>query len=254
MRAGAAGGYDPDLRVVGRGSPLVFVPGIDGTGRMFYRQAPRLAPSYRVATYRLRDDAPTMDALVGDLGGVLDAAAPDGGPAVVVGESFGGALALSFALARPERVRALVALNTFACFGARHRLRLARAVLPLVPWRAVQVARRLGARRLHSPHTSAAEVRRALELTRDATRRGYLGRLGMLARYDVRARLPELRPPALFLAADQDRLVPAVAHARELAALAPGARLYTLAGHGHVAFVAPDVDLGAILRAWLPAP
>jgi len=56
--------YDWRLAVEGSGEPLVLVPGMDGTGQLFYRQVPLLARSYRVATYALRNEASTMATLV----------------------------------------------------------------------------------------------------------------------------------------------------------------------------------------------
>jgi hypothetical protein len=43
--------YDRRLAMEGSGEPLVLVPGMDGTGQLFYRQVPLLARSFRVATY-----------------------------------------------------------------------------------------------------------------------------------------------------------------------------------------------------------
>src|SRR3990172_4005191 len=80
--------YDPNLSLAGDGPPLVLVPGMDGTGRLFSRQVPLLARRYRVATYGLRDDADSMAILVDDLAAVIRAVAPRGTPAVVGGESF----------------------------------------------------------------------------------------------------------------------------------------------------------------------
>jgi len=117
--------YDPHLSIQGVGEAVVLVPGLDGTGRLFYSQLPRLARSYRVATYALRDAARTMDVLVEDLAHVIDTVAPTERRAIVVGESFGGALAMSLALARPERVSALVILNSFPYFAPQVRLHLA---------------------------------------------------------------------------------------------------------------------------------
>src|SRR5262244_3121977 len=102
--------YDSRFSVEGSGPGLVLVPGMDGTGQLFYRQVPLLARSYRTATYALRDEASSMDALVDDLGCIVDVVAPGTRQAIIVGESFGGALAMSFALSRPEQVRALVIL------------------------------------------------------------------------------------------------------------------------------------------------
>jgi pimeloyl-ACP methyl ester carboxylesterase len=246
--------YDPAIALSGDGPPLVLVPGMDGTGQLFHRQVPLLARRYRVATYRLREDAPGMSVLVDDLAAVIRTTSPE--PAVVVGESFGGTVALSLALARPELVRRLVVINSFPYFKPRARLRLAIALLESVPfpWQAMGVVRRLTAFRLHSRYTHRREIRRFMELTAGTTRRGYLHRLRILLDYDVRDRLHEIAAPTLFLASERDHLVPAVEQAREMAARVPGAVVRVLAGHGHICLIAPNIDLEEILRNHEPAP
>jgi pimeloyl-ACP methyl ester carboxylesterase len=240
------------LSVSGAGEPVVLVPGLDGTGRLFYAQVPRLAQSYRVATYALRNDANDWTTLIDDLHGIVDRTAGPGRPAIVVGESFGGALALSFALAAPERVSALVILNSFPYFRPQLRLRLARAGLGALPWGMMTVMRRATAFRLHSAHTHRAEIGRFMALTASASRHGYLNRLKLLCEYDVRERLGELCMPTLFLAADRDHLVPSVAQGRFMSDRVPGSELRVLAGHGHICLIAPDLDLAGIVSEWLP--
>jgi pimeloyl-ACP methyl ester carboxylesterase len=242
--------YDSQLAIQGHGDPVVLVSGMDGTGNLFYRQVPLLARSYCVATYALRDTATTMEELVADLGGVVDAVAPDGGRATIIGESFGGALALSFALARPAQVSRLVVINSFPHFTPQVRLHLARVGLRALPWGAMNVIRRLTASRLHSRHTHRAEIRRFMELTAAASRDGYGNRLQVLTGYDVRHRLQEIRVPTLFLASERDHLVPSVAQARYMAARVPGSTVQILDGHGHICLIAPDINLAAILDAW----
>jgi pimeloyl-ACP methyl ester carboxylesterase len=245
--------YDWRLSIEGSGDPLVLVPGMDGTGQLFYRQVPLLARSFRVASYALRNDAASMDTLVDDLERVIAAVAPETRRASVIGESFGGALAMSFALARPDHVDRLVVLNSFAYFAPQFRLRLARYGLALIPWGAMLLIRRATAFRLHSAHTHRDEIRRFMNLTAGASRAGYLNRLQLLMSYDVRERLHEMRPPTLFLAADQDHLVPSVAQARLMTARVPNATLRILEGHGHICLIAPDVDLAEIVSSWRTA-
>jgi pimeloyl-ACP methyl ester carboxylesterase len=242
--------YDPQPVLTGQGEALVLVPGLDGTGQLFYRQTPLLARSYRVATYALRDRAETLDRLVADLAAVVDIVSPVERRAVIIGESFGGALALNFALARPDRVSALVILNSFAFFAPQMRLRLAIWGLHLLPWGAMGLVRRLTASRLHSRHTHRQEIRQFMTLTAQARREGYINRLKLLRRHDVRERLHELRVPTLFLAAERDHLVPSVEQARYMAARVPGSVVRILAGHGHICLIAPDLDLHAILHQW----
>jgi pimeloyl-ACP methyl ester carboxylesterase len=240
--------YNPQLTIEGSGPALVLVPGINGGGQLFYRQVPRLRAGYRVATYSLRDDADAMETLVADLHGIVDRVTSPKGRAIIVGESFGGALALTFAFAHPERVEALVILNSFAHFGSQLQLKLAR--LNILPWSAMRLLRRLTAWRLHSRHTDSSEVERFIQLTADATRRGYLNRLELLRRYDVRLQLGELEAPALFLAAEEDHLLPAVSHARYMAERAPRGTLRILQGHGHICLIAHDLDLSELIDQW----
>lgn len=237
----------------GEGPPLIYVPGLDGTGLLFYRQERVLSHRFRVITFRLRDEARDMDTLVADIARHLDRVVPDGTPAVIVGESFGGALAMSFALAHPERVRQLVILNSFSRITPVFKLHLAIASMSVMPWRTMQIVRRLTAWRLHSPHTHKDEIRRFLMLTAATTRLGYLNRLRILTRYDLRARLQELRVPTLYLAADQDHLIPSVQQATYMAARVPQATMRVLEGHGHGCFLAPDMDLDLLLQEWSPA-
>jgi pimeloyl-ACP methyl ester carboxylesterase len=225
---------------------------MDGTGRLFYRQVPLLARSFRVATYRLRDEAASMDLLVADLAGVIASVAGPGRPAIVVGESFGGAVALSLAVARPDLVVALVIINSFPRFLPQLRLHLAILALRALPWQTMPMVRRLTAFRMHSKYTHQAELRRFMELTAGTTRHGYRNRLRILTQYDVRERLDQIRAPTLFLASERDHLVPSVEQARFMAARIPGSSLRVLSGHGHICLIAPNIDLEQILRDWRP--
>jgi 3-oxoadipate enol-lactonase len=242
--------YDPRVSIHGEGRAVVLVPGMNGTADLFYRQVPCLQRSYRVATYSLRDDADSLDALAADLAHTVDAVAPVERRAIIVGESFGGAVALTCALTHPERVAALVILNSFPHFAPQIRLRLAIAGLTVFPWSAMPLVRHLTAFRLHSRHTHRTEVKQFIERTAHATRDGYLNRLKLLRRFDVRDRLHDIRQPALFLAAEHDHLVPAVAQARYMADRVPSSVMRILRGHGHICLIAPDVDLAEILHEW----
>lgn len=241
--------FDPQIRIEGNGDPIVLVPGLDGTGLLFYRQVPALARRHRVITFRLRDDADAMDRLVADLRAVQDEAAA-GAPVTLVGESFGGALSLAFALAAPARVTGLVILNSFPYFAPQARLWLGYHLLRAMPWGMMEIVRRLTEWRLHSRHTHRNELEEFHRRMRATSREGYLSRLNILRSYDVRGRLGEITVPALFLAADQDHLVPAVEQAHLMASRMPRARVRLLPGHGHICLLAPDLHLAAIMDEW----
>ena len=96
-------------------------------------------------------------------------------------------------------------------------------------------------------------MKQFIELTAHATRDGYINRLKLLRRFDVRDRLHDIRQPALFLAAERDHLVPAVAQARYMADRVPSSVMRILRGHGRICLIAPDLDLAQILRDWQEA-
>jgi pimeloyl-ACP methyl ester carboxylesterase len=169
----------------------------------------------------------------------------------LLGESFGGALTLSYAVAHPERVERLVILNSFAHLESPARLWLGYQLLRATPWRVMHYVRRLNARRMHSRQTERAEISRFHDLMRSATRAGYLSRLRILRDYDIRRHLPSIAAPVLYLAADGDTLLPSVHQARLMSELTPSGTMRILEGHGHSCLIAPDMDLAAILNDWL---
>jgi len=230
---------------------LVLVPGIDGTGKLFYRQIPRLEERFTVTPIRLRDDAQTMDDLVSDLHDEIARVAADGRRVSLLGESFGGALTLSYAVRHPERVERLVVLNSFAHFESTARLWLGYQLLRATPWRMMRIVRQLNAHRMHSPQTEPAEIKRFHELMRAATRTGYLSRMRILRNYDIRDELRSIAAPVLYLAADRDTLVPSVEQARLMSERTPAATMRILPGHGHSCLIAPDMDLAAIVADWI---
>ena len=253
---GAAAGtdtvrYDPRIAIEGEGPPFVYVPGMDGTGLLFYRQMPELSREYRVATYTLRGSARHMHTLVEDLASVVAQASPSGQKAVVFGESFGGALAMSFVLARPELVDRLIVLNTFPYFRPQLRLKIAIAWIRTFPWKTMALVRRLTATRMHSRYTHRDEIHRFLELTGGTTKEGYLNRLRILQEYDLRERLREIGVPTLLLAADRDHLIPSVEQASFMAERIPEATLRVLKGHGHGCLLAPNLHFARIVNEWL---
>ena len=67
---------------------IIYVPGLDGTGRLFFKQSPRLSIGHRVVTFRSRDGGRfTYEDLTDDLAAIIR----DLGErqATIIGESFG---------------------------------------------------------------------------------------------------------------------------------------------------------------------
>ena len=249
-RAGAA--HLRDVAARRPGPTLVLVPGLDGTALLFYRQLPLLADRFHVASFPLPDDpGRNMSDLVEDLRLLVVELSSEG--VILCGESFGGALSMSFALAHPGLVRGLVILNSFPWVRDRARLRLAPLALRALPWAAMPMVRRFTEVRLHSPHALPEDLAEFHERSKQIGRDGYIRRLEILQHYDIRERLAEIQAPTLFLAGDLDRLVPSVEWARFMAARVPRASARILEGYGHICLINHDLDLLDYVGPWWDA-
>ena len=223
--------------------PVVYLPGIDGTGRLLYRQDRLNAEfSVRCVSYP-QDDRHTYADLVNL--GVL--ALEETGPGVVLAESFGGGVALMVALTRPDLVRRLVLVNTFAWYPRRFNIDVAGLIGPWLPKRpAHPITRPLRSLFFFGPGISYADQNAWWDRTADVPMRAYGHRLRLLRDLDLRQRLGEVQAPAVIFAAPNDRVVPATA-GRLLAKQLPRAKLLAIPA-GHAAMIDPRVDVAAWLK------
>ncbi len=237
----------PEYHKQGSGPAFVYVSGIEGTGKNFYKQAADLARDHTVINFPLRPQGRYgMDELVEDLIYVIRDAGFE--RVTVLGESFGGSLVLAAALAHPRYFERMILVNSFASFPHRAKINLGVALYSVLPYSLLKAYRTKTA-----PHTLfsadvAEEDRRAFrEHTRDVQPAGYLARLRIIRRTDLRARLPEIKVPALVVAGTEDNLLNAVAAARVMAAGLPRSRLKLLEGTGHMALLSNRIQV----RDWL---
>ena len=234
----------------GQGLPVLYVPGIDGTGELLLGSAARLEERFRLLRlHYVADPAPTSvarevdtyAALAASCAGTVRAQGVDG--CLVVAESFGGAVALQLALDHPDLVRGVLVVNFFARFPAQARLWLGWKLSALVPRFAFDLFRKLLAPRLlfaeRRDQRAIAEFR---ELWGTFFDHGYRRRMGMITRLDLRPRVPELSQPLMLLASDHDRVVPSTRTMRELHELAPNSTLEVVPGAGHL--ILPLEELG----------
>src|SRR5437773_3723681 len=99
-------------RKTGSGAALIYVPGMEGSGELFFLQEPALARKFTVITTALTAQLPfDYESLCDDLLSVVRE--QSNGPVTLVAESFGGTIALQFALGHPELLNRLVLVNTF---------------------------------------------------------------------------------------------------------------------------------------------
>lgn len=240
---------DRHLSDLASGDTIILVPGLDGTALLFYRQVPLLAEHFNVVAFPLPDDPDaTMESLVDDLAGLIEEVAPDG--AVLLGESFGGALSMSTALSRPDLVRGLVILNSFPWLSNRLQLHAGRFLMRVIPWAAMPHIRRGTEARIHSSHTNSEDLAEFHERMLQIGRLGYRRRLDILRHYDLRERLSDIEVPTLLLAGDEDRLLPSTRWARYMGERIPGASVKILPGYGHVCLITHDFDVTEYVAPW----
>jgi pimeloyl-ACP methyl ester carboxylesterase len=208
--------------------PLLLTHGFGATAQMWAPNLPALTAGRQVLTWDLRghgaSDAPERfehDDCVADMAALLDVL--EAPRAVIGGMSLGGYLSLAFHLRHPERVAALVLVDT----GPGFRSDDARA-----EWNAtaLRTAGALDERGLDvlprtAEHALATHAHGAAGIARAAR--------AILTQRDgaVIASLPQITVPALVVVGADD--TPFLAAADAMAARIPGARKVVIGGAGH---------------------
>ncbi len=244
----------------GPGPAVVLLHGFPLSRAMWAEQIPSLGAIYRVIAPDLRGhgDSPapegvyTIDAMADDVIETLDRLAIPK-PIVLGGLSLGGYVALSIVLRYPERVRALLLMDTQAgadsTEAAAGREVTAQTVLeansaaPIVD----TMVGRLFSPVFREQRPEKVEPLRTVML--QTTPRGIAGVLrGMAKRPDRRGDLGKIAVPTLVLVGSDDVITPP-AVAKSLAEAIPGAQLEVIPDAGHMApYENPSVANGVILR------
>jgi 3-oxoadipate enol-lactonase len=177
------------------------------------------------------------------------------GPGVVLAESFGGAVALMVALQRPQLVRRLVLVNTFAHYPRRFFIDMLGLVGPWLPNKPMHPATRsLRGLFFFGRGVPKAEQDAWWDLTADVPMLAYGHRFRLLAALDLRPRLREIDIPTVVFVSPDDWVVPPAA-GRALARRLPRARLIEVPA-GHAAMIDPRLNIAGLLETaelWRPA-
>lgn len=247
---------------LGRGTPLVLVPGIQGRCEWMRPTAEALSGTFRVLSFTLAgertsgqpiDRHPGFDSFVVQIDRVLkESGVPD---AVICGVSYGGLIALRYAALRPQRVRQLVLVSALAPgyapdARARRYLRAPRLSAPLFcasVWRhsraeleAALPSWRQRARFRARQVWMAVSAPVSPVLMRD--------RIQMLEHVDFAGSAGRVDAPTLVVTGEPalDRVVP-VDHTRRYADLLPHAEFARLPHTGHLGVVTRPGAFAAIV-------
>ena len=212
---------------------LILTHGYSATSQMWAGQIGALEPHFTVVTWDMRghgqSDYPedqaeySEEATVGDIAALLDVVGAR--QAVVGGLSLGGYMSLAFHRAHPERVRALLIIDT----GPGYKNDAARD-----GWNQNAIARaeKFEAEGLPDASRGSAEVRLARH--RDATGLARAAR-GMLTQRDPKVieSLPAVAVPSVVIVGAND--TPFLAASDYMAAKIPGAKKVVIPDAGHAA-------------------
>lgn len=244
-----SGGDDP---------PVILAHGLLMDHEMFAPQVAALTPEFRVITWDERgfgltewDGKPfTYWDSANDCLGLLDHLGIE--RAVVGGMSQGGFISLRTALTAPDRVRALVLLDTAADVDAPETIAANQAMLDM--WLSVgpvdQLAEAIAAIIINEPAENARWIARWREVPKE--RFAEPGRC-LMGRDDVSPRLGEITCPAITIHGEADAAI-TIDRAEAMAAALPGSGpVVRIPGAGHAANLThPDLvnpPLLAFLRS-----
>lgn len=244
------------IDVQGRGPALVLLHGWGLHGGVFALLRARLEPHFTVHCVDLPGHGHSRHvALPADLAGWAAAVADQVPPALWLGWSLGGLIALQAALDRPGAVSGLAMVASSPCFVQQPDW---PAVAPgLLAGFAQQLqqtyAQTLSAFlaldliNLDAGQPSASQLHAQLLQPGQPTPEAVQAGAQLLLHTDLREQLPLLPCPSLWLAGQRDRLVPPAAMLAA-SAIAPAAHHLTVPGTGHAPFLG---DTAAVASALL---
>lgn len=244
----------------GEGPPLFLFHSLLSDRASFDAIVPRLSQSFRVIVPELPGFGRSQ-AVSGGLADVADRMAEavkdagGGEDTIVLGNGYGGFVALQMAIRHPKIAKRLILADCGAAFSEAGReafrnMAAASKAKGLATITDVAM-RRLFAPEFQAQHPDLMRERREAFLKTDPDM--FRTACNALAELDLRPELGQVKVPALVLVGEHDEATPPPM-SRELAAGLPNARLKMIAGCAHVPQLqSPDVFLEAIGDFLTPA-
>ena len=244
------------------GKTLLFVHGFPLDHTMWKFQIDALGREYRIIAPDLRglgaSDAPepytcySMDAYAADLRDLLDELRVD--RVVLIGLSMGGYISFAFHRLFPERIRALVLVDTRAepdsPEGIEGRMKAIESVRAEGPKSLVEgmLPKLFAPSSLNDKPEVVQDVRAMIERQSPV---GVMGALWAMAhRPDSRPDLPHIDVPTLVVVGEDDALTPP-STAKGMADSIPGARLAVIPHAGHMSPMESPAEFNEVLLEFL---
>ena len=242
-----------DPRKINRDAPLfVYLPGMDGTGKLLQTQSDRLAANFDLRCLSIRtDNYSTWEDLAGDTVRLIESELTQktNREVYLCGESFGGCLALKTALTAPSLIDKLILVNPASCFN---QLPLLSWGVNISPWLPTWVHRYSAAGLLpflvRLNKINDCDRDRLIESMKSVPPQVVSWRLSLLRDFKVtEEQLRSLNIPSLIIAGAADGLLPSVKEAQKLKALLPNAKSIVLPQSGHACLLETGINLYQIL-------
>jgi pimeloyl-ACP methyl ester carboxylesterase len=236
-------GRQQDVIRLGRGEPIVLLPGLAGGRSLLAPLARRLARRNQVILPSLRGDRnvlgldPARDVAdhADDLARTLDSLGLD--RPVVMGVSFGGAVALEYAVTHPDRIGGLATWGAEAKFRPTLGTTIARRACERFPLPRDSRFLNQFFNLLHGGRPEPGPlVDFIVERCWQTDQSVVAHRIAGLEGFDVSDRLWQIDVPTLVLAGSRDVVIPP-SRQRVLAESIAGASFVQVEGAGHVGFL-----------------
>lgn len=232
---------------------LIYLPGMDGTGKLFDRQTPGLEALFDIRRLAVAvDDLSNWEQFTEQIANLIqrELAQHPRESVYLCSESFGGCLAMKLMLHAPQLADHLILINPASSFKR----------YPLVYWGSHLVRPLPDVLHRFScisflPFLAAlermevADRQALLEAVQSVSQETSIWRLSLLREFQVsEPELQRITQTTLVVASGRDRLLPSVQEAEHLIQHLPSARMHLLPYSGHACLLEAEVNLYKILQ------
>ncbi len=235
------------------GPLFVFLPGMDGTGRLLRSQTSGLKAAFDIRCLAIpAEDLTDWDVLADRVIALVNRELENRRHKSVYlcGESFGGCLALKVALRSPQLFNRIILANPASSFNQQLGLSWGSYLTAYIPefiYRMSSVGflpflAALG-------RIQSSDRRALLEAMQSVPPKTLLWRVSLLRNFNIDAtQLSSLSQPVLVIASAGDRLLPSVTEAERLVKSLPNAQIVVLPDSGHACLLETDINLYKIIQ------
>ncbi|MTJ07625.1 alpha/beta fold hydrolase [Anabaena sp. UHCC 0204] len=235
-------------------SPLfIYLPGMDGTGKLLQSQMPELAMDLDIRCLAIpKNYLATWDVLAKNVLDLIHAELEQSCQRQIYlcGESFGGCLAMKVATQSPHLFKRIILINPASAFQHHPWFNWISQVTHFVP----SLLFNVGALGLLPFLASLERISKSDRLILLTTMRSIPPetinwRLSLLRDFQIdKKQLQSLTQPVLLIGSGSDRLLPSVSEIARLAEILPNTKTFILPNSGHACLLETDVNLYQILK------